>query len=124
MGYFMVPSDAKYGGDKPQVAKGRIDPGESQLVAAIREGEEELGLVAENIKWLEKVGQSGDLMFYVAEVEDINNFGKYCYETGSTHWLSLEEFLQIGRNIQKSIVVKAFEIARNRNANMGHSSQR
>ena len=48
--YMMIPSDPKYGGPLLQMGKGGIDEGETAEQAAIREGYEELGLLASNIK--------------------------------------------------------------------------
>ena len=123
-GLFMIPSDPMFGGDKPQIAKGRIDPGESRIVTAIREAEEELGLKADNLSWIEQIGQAHDLMFYVCEVFDYQDFGKYCYETGSTLWLTEAEFAAIGRDVQRSTVAQAFDIARKRHASLGNPSKR
>jgi len=49
---FFIPSDFRYGGDKYQIAKGRVDPWEDVETAAIREAFEELGLNKRNIKKL------------------------------------------------------------------------
>lgn len=37
--YCMIPSDPAYGGSAPQLAKGKIDRGESAINTAWREGE-------------------------------------------------------------------------------------
>ena len=54
----MVSSDAAYGGDKPMISKGGQDPGESNRATALREAEEELGLVLSNLQGCFDVGKS------------------------------------------------------------------
>lgn len=45
----MISSDANFGGPKPMISKGGVEAGESLIRAAIREAEEELGLVPTNL---------------------------------------------------------------------------
>ena len=101
---FMVPSDANYGGAWPQIAKGFRDSGEDDQQAALREGAEELGLRAENIKKLHLIGSevmpgknSYMLSVFAVEVTDPANFDQPHYETGYTPWLTYQEFLSQGR---------------------------
>ena len=55
--YLMIPSDPAYGGTEPQIAKGRVEE-EGEEEAAIREGEEELGLIRANINKIDiKTGE-------------------------------------------------------------------
>ena|SRR5271168_541986 len=115
--YFMTPSDAKFGGDQPSIAKGHIDKGESVLAAAYREASEELGLKAENVirstvklVWKGKVeGKKEAFIFtvYIGEVRKKKDFGKPDHETGSTHWLTAKEFADKGRKSQVKIVQAA-----------------
>lgn len=102
--YFMTPSDPKYGGPDPQIAKGQIDKGENKKEAAIREAEEELGLVQDNIKSIFKAFNGKPFNVYAALIDDPKNFTKPHFETGSTHWFTLDEFEKVGRDFQKSIV--------------------
>jgi 8-oxo-dGTP pyrophosphatase MutT (NUDIX family) len=111
---FMTPSDPVYGGSAPQIAKGNQDAGESAQHAALREAQEELGLRGSNIRSvLPEVSEtvttrtaSYALTVYAVEVLDIADFDQPHYETGSTHWLTLEEFQIQGRKNQQSLVRK------------------
>jgi 8-oxo-dGTP pyrophosphatase MutT (NUDIX family) len=109
---FMKPSNPKFGGDKFQIAKGNIDPGEDVQTAAIREGSEELGLVPSNIVKIEKMAEqrltgtdsSYIITVYAAEVKDQSAFTKPHYETAATRWMSMDEFRAEGRLSHLSIV--------------------
>jgi 8-oxo-dGTP pyrophosphatase MutT (NUDIX family) len=96
----MKPSDPAYGGDKYQIAKGMIDKGESVKETALREGEEELGLIRDNISGDVYLGfdniQDYALHVYMVRVIDKNNFNNPHYETGSTRW-----FTSIDSNIRE-----------------------
>jgi 8-oxo-dGTP pyrophosphatase MutT (NUDIX family) len=103
----MISSDPKFGGPKPMISKGKIEPGETPAQAALREAEEELGLKAFNIKdesFDFLVGErvilySGtyDLSLYSCEILDRHDFDKWCDETEYTEWFSLMDFQQRGR---------------------------
>lgn len=103
----MVSSDAKFGGPKPMVSKGKIEPGEETLEAAVREAEEELGLKQSNIvkgslRALADervVLHSGAyyLTLYSCEIGDRYDFDKWCDETEYTTWMTLPEFREHGR---------------------------
>lgn len=104
---FMRPSDKKYGGSKFQIAKGHIDKGENPLQAAVRECNEELGLVETNILWMEKCGQYfGNHHIYVALLgtNSPSAFIDFTKETGATTWLNEKDFLDIGRNKHKPVI--------------------
>jgi len=117
---FMSPSDPSYGGPEPQIAKGGLDAGENAKEAAIREGEEELGLQQSNvvaIYALPVVTLTGfdatyTMAVYAVEVKDQSSFGKPHYETGKIYWLTPEEFAARGRKTQKSLVAQAATIAK------------
>jgi 8-oxo-dGTP pyrophosphatase MutT (NUDIX family) len=109
---FMIPSDPNFGGTRPAIAKGNIDPGELDIEAAIREAEEELGLVKSNIisSTLKKIwsGEKGyHMTVYMCEVRNKKNFVEPHFETGSTHWLTVDEFTENGKIWQIPIVRKA-----------------
>ena len=112
---FMIPSDPAYGGHRPSIAKGTIDPGENAAQAAVREAEEELGLIASNM--MEKTfsldyvnpAQLGDdatyhFTVYSCQVKNKHNFTKPHFETGSVHWLSAHDFKIYGRKSHVKIV--------------------
>jgi len=105
---FMIPSDQKYGGGEPQFAKGRIEKGESPEEAAIREASEELGLREDNVKWFFEMGVVlGRTHMYICEVEDKADFDEPHYETESTHWMTLDEFEERGRELHRPIIREA-----------------
>lgn len=111
---FMKPSDENFGGKEFQIAKGRVDPGEDTLTTAIREASEELGIKESNIKWVKKIGVFLTSMHvYVSEVHsmDDKDFNDYTYETGETTWLTLDEYLEIGRSLHSDIVKKCHNMA-------------
>lgn len=102
----MVSSNSKFGGPRPMLSKGKIEDGESALECAIREAEEELGLVRSNmikepVLLAEErvVLRSGayHLTVYSVEIRDRWDFGKWCDETEYTEWHTLESFQERGR---------------------------
>lgn len=103
-----VSSDARFGGDKPMVSKGGQDPGETDEETALREAEEELGLVRSNLYgyWhLSKTSYKNyRLSIFAGEVKDISNFTKPCYETAHTLWMTAEDFLKDGREDHRSFI--------------------
>ena len=114
---FFIPSDPAYGGDKFQIAKGRVDYNEEVETAAVREASEELGLKRENIKSVTLVSKevlsgmsnySYDFYLYVAEVFDKENFNTFSYETDEIGWLTMEEYESKGRKSQLEIVRKCY----------------
>ena len=120
---FMVPSDPAFGGSKPSIAKGNIDFGESCIEAAIREAEEEVGLIKSNIKnstiqviWPKDIVWAGNtcysLIVYACEVKNSHDFTNPHYETGKTFWLTAKEFSEVGKNWQIPIVNRARNLIR------------
>lgn len=108
---FMRPSDPKYGGPDLQIAKGEVDEGNSYLETAISEAFEELGLYAGNIKSITEIGIFlSNQKFFIASIKDKDMFGDFHYETGETKWLTLQEFLKVGRDIHKPIVQAAVRL--------------
>lgn len=111
---FMRPSDPEYGGDKFQIAKGKVEDGESTMDAALREAKEELGLFVGNVIATEEVGVfMGRTTVYVAKVKDRNLFGDPSFETSDTAWLSLTEFANIGRELHYHVVQAAHQLIEN-----------
>jgi 8-oxo-dGTP pyrophosphatase MutT (NUDIX family) len=111
---FQVSSDPAFGGPDPMIAKGQVDAGESVDEAAIREAEEELGLVKSNVSNITKawVGPltgmqaSYTLHVYTCEVTDPDNFVEPHFETERTEWLTPDEFERVGRASQRHIVAE------------------
>jgi 8-oxo-dGTP pyrophosphatase MutT (NUDIX family) len=102
----MIASDSKFGGPRPMLSKGKIEDGESEIECALREAEEELGLLRENltdkpflVAEEQVVLRSGTyyLTVYAAPIRDRWDFGKWCDETEYTRWMTLEEFREEGR---------------------------
>lgn len=107
--FFMVPSDTKYGGDSPQFCKGKVEKGETDEEAAIREAEEELGLKTSNVDWFSYLGIFlGRTHIYICEVQDKEDFNEPHFETASTHWLTLKEFEKFGRELHRPVIREAY----------------
>ena len=114
---FMTPSNPAYGGNLYQIAKGRVDQGEQVQQAAFREGEEELGLNADNIANMLHVASGvikGDddtyiLSVFAAEVKDPKAFGKPHYETGKRAWMTAKAFETKGRQNHLALVQRAMQ---------------
>jgi len=105
---FMVPSDTEYAGDSPQFCKGKIEKGENEEDAAIREAIEELGLRESNVKWFSYLGMFlGRTYIYICEVKDQHAFDEAHYETAETMWMTLEEFQESGRELHRPVIREA-----------------
>jgi len=106
---FMKPSDAKFGGDAYQIAKGKREDGESDMEAAIREGGEELGFTRLNAvgKVIPLGNFLGRTFVFIVKVKSKNLFTGTDFETGSTKWMTEDEFLTSGRDLHKHIVKSA-----------------
>lgn len=124
---FMVPSNPAFGGELAQIAKGRIDSSESPIEAALREGQEELGLLQQNLRGpIDTVGQyhiKGDcesyyLKVYTVEVHTKENFTQPHFETGSVVWLTADQFQIHGRETQAVVVAQCAQLVAEK-TNMG-----
>lgn len=109
---FIVPDDpsGKYGGETPQIAKGKIENGETILSAALREAKEELGLFEGNVEYTEEVGVfMGRTTVFVGKIIDTNLFGDPTtpHEVKDRLWLTLEQFMEQGRDLHKPVVKAA-----------------
>lgn len=106
-------SDPAFGGPDFALCKGTVDPGESLKAAAIREAEEELGLIASNIGTVKHLANYTSsryiLAVYYAEIKDPHMFGPHDDEIAETRWMTREEFAKVGRSDHKQIVEKFFE---------------
>lgn len=106
---FMRPSDESYGGSKFQIAKGHIDKGENPLEAALRECNEELGLIESNILWLEKCDVFfGNHHIYVALLKSNSpqKFDSFTDETAEVAWMNESNFLDVGRKRHHPVIQK------------------
>lgn len=114
---FMIPSDQTYGGDSPQIAKGRIEDGEDPLETAIREAQEELGLIRANIDGqVENLGvHLGRTHMFAARVHSKDLFGVFSFETEEVVWMTEDMFRTQGRDIHRDVVhlVENFAIEEN-----------
>lgn len=108
---FMIPSDSEYGGDRPQLAKGKIDGDESAREAAIREAKEELGLFMGNVLFTEELGVfMGRTTVFVSKVKNKGMFGEPSFETQDTRWMTLEEFMVDGRELHRPVIQAAHRL--------------
>lgn len=104
----MKPSSTTYGGDAFQIAKGRIEDGETAEETARREGYEELGLRDDNILSFVELGVFlGRTTFFVAKVNVKDAFDQPHFETEKTQWMTFEDFQNEGRDIHRSVVRSA-----------------
>lgn len=110
---FMRPSDPDYGGDRFQIAKGKVEDDENDLQAAIREAQEELGLFHGNVISTHQVGQfMGRTTIFVSKVRDKDLFDDPHFETGDTKWMTLEQFIDSGRDLHKPVVKASWRLIR------------
>ena len=116
---FMVASNPRFGGPRPMISKGTIEAGEDTLTAAIREGEEELGLKRSNFKnrpfliheeYIELKTVQYQLAVYAVEVKDKMDFDKWDAETAFTTWMTGDSFFEKGRGDHKPIVKKLLDL--------------
>jgi 8-oxo-dGTP pyrophosphatase MutT (NUDIX family) len=109
----MIPSVAKYGGITPQMAKGEIDPGENAQQAAIREGQEEIGLIPSNIQNVYNLGVEdyGDITIeaYVCTLKDPTKWNTPHFETGAVLWVNLDKNMNRIKPIQKNIFQRVLD---------------
>lgn len=109
---FMRPSDPEFGGSDFQCCKGKVDPGETTLEAAVREAKEEVGLFKGCIvKGPVELGTFlGRTTFYVCKVKPDALFGEPSFETAETKWMTLEQFMAEGRSLHKPVVSAAHRL--------------
>lgn len=103
---FMKPSDPQYGGSDYQIAKGKIEVGESQMETAIREAHEELGLKQDNIIHTFYCGKFlGRTYIFASIVNNKEDFDPFMEdETESVIWMTMDRFAKEGRDIHIDVV--------------------
>lgn len=107
----MKPADPMYGGDKIQIAKGKIEDGEGTMEAALREAHEELGLLESNILQLWHLGRFlGRTDVFVAHVKNKDDFDMHTDETEHIQWVTLDYFIKNGRPLHVDIVKWAHDL--------------
>lgn len=109
---FMIPSDSTFGGDSPQIGKGRVeDEDVDHRAAALREAKEELGLFVGNTVFTEEVGVfMGRTTVFIAKIKDPNMFGEPDFETAETRWMTMEDFLIEGRELHRPVVQACYRM--------------
>jgi 8-oxo-dGTP pyrophosphatase MutT (NUDIX family) len=117
----MISSDPKFGGPRPMISKGKIEPGETKLEAAVREAQEELGFKTRNARGTLKLiaeervtlhSGAYNLTVFGVEIMDKYDFDKWCSETEYVTWMSLESFKVKGRRDHVKYVEKLEEMVR------------
>lgn len=106
----MIPSDQKYGGPDPQIAKGKIEDNEKPELAAFREVAEELGLKRSNLVNQLSLGSPENTLFmylYLMEVKNAKDFEEPCFETGSVLWIT-ENDIEVVRELHRPLIQQAF----------------
>ena len=94
-------------GENFQIAKGKIEDGETPIEGAFREAKEELGLFGPNIEQTDSLGRFGRINIFIAKIKDPDMFGDTTSETGAVTWWKPQEFQSQGRGWQKPIVKAA-----------------
>lgn len=109
----MLPSDTDYGGECYQVSKGKVEEGEGDKQAAIREAEEELGLKRSNVEGpFHHIGNFlGRTEMFVCKIKDPTNFDDPHFETSSMKWFTVDQYMEQGRKLHRSIVRTAYNKA-------------
>lgn len=103
-----TPEVAEWSTDTFQIAKGKIENGETAMAAAIREAHEELGLFRGNVVLTEEVGLfMGRTTVFVSKVIDKDMFGLPSDETSDVTWMTEDEFMADGRDLHKPVIQAA-----------------
>lgn len=108
---FVIPSDIEFGGDRPQLCKGKVEGDESDLEAALREAKEEVGLFESNVDGdFHELGMFlGRTTVFVCKVKNRDMFGLPDFEIESTHWMTMDQFVDEGRQLHVPVVREAYE---------------
>lgn len=101
----MVPSDPNFGGDKPQFAKGEIEKDLSPLENALKEAEEELGLIVDNVLFADFLCKKKNIFWFYGEIKN-KNLKPFSFETKEVVWCNMYDAKNIIRKDQISILEK------------------
>lgn len=96
----MVPSDPKYGGTDPQIAKGILEDDLEFLDNAIKEAQEELGYIHKEHYDIIYFGERNNIQIYFVGVDD-TNLDEAGYETGEVVWI---KDIQLVREWQRPVL--------------------
>ena len=109
---FMKPSDPEYGGECFQIAKGKVeDDDANHKAAALREAKEEIGLFVGNVIFTEEVGVfMGRTTVFISKIKDPIMFGEPSFETGDVAWMTIDEFVNEGRDLHRPVVQAAYRM--------------
>lgn len=99
----MIPSNVKYGGDMPQMAKGHIEEVYTPKDNAIKEAQEELGLKMENIQEVFYLGDYTRISCYTCMVNDPDDFNEPHWESDAAIWVDITDSLNDVRDVQRDI---------------------
>ena len=103
----MIPSDPRYGGSSPQIAKGGVDPGDTRKSTAQKEGEEELGYIHKSSNRLKVLwtNKRFSITYYYVQVPDMK-FKKPHFETKEVVWSEINDSLKIVRDMHREVIVR------------------
>jgi 8-oxo-dGTP pyrophosphatase MutT (NUDIX family) len=93
-------SNPDFGGSDWQVPKGVVDGDESWQEAAIREAEEEAGLIRSNISSINFLCDYNSIEIFAIQVFDPLNFNRPGYETSEVKWFTLSNAFKAIRKFQ------------------------
>ncbi|ASV44256.1 hypothetical protein PBI_SCTP2_241 [Salicola phage SCTP-2] len=107
----MIPSDAKYGGLSPQIPKGRIEENYNKRETAIKETQEEAGLLIHNLKWVYHFRDYEDmkLSIFYGTVENPSDFGDWDWETEWSGWVNFDKQSEYIRETQYHIFKEVYD---------------
>jgi len=91
--YLMIPSNKRFGGTQPQIAKGCKDGDETPWETATREAYEEIGLMESNLKGdsITLVDSKNKITIFANEIYSLADFDEFGPETAGTVILQLTE---------------------------------
>ncbi|MCS7317104.1 MAG: NUDIX domain-containing protein [Candidatus Dojkabacteria bacterium] len=101
----MIPSNPLFGGTCPQFSKGTWEDFNITLEEnAIKEAEEELGLIRENIIYIDFLVRQKNIFWFYGEIssKELKEFG---FETKEVIWKELFECYEIIRESQRPVLV-------------------